>query len=234
MAPFVRYEWGNEAFELMKEIKQLFDPKGILNPGVIFNEDPKCHIKNFKPLPLIGGEADKCIECGFCEVNCLTCGFTLSSRQRIVLHREITRLKTTGEDPQRLHRLQKQFRYAGNQTCAGDGLCSTSCPMEINTGDLIHELRRLEMPPGSFGYAIGKFTSNHFSLVKNGLRLGLSFVDAVHTLVGTKILSWKCRMLHRFLHFPLWTPAMPKPLPQPLSKGEGSAPPLWGGVGGEA
>ena len=72
--------------------------KGILNPGVIFNDDPNCHIKNFKPLPLISKEVDKCIECGFCEVNCLTCGFTLSSRQRIVLQREITRLKATGED----------------------------------------------------------------------------------------------------------------------------------------
>ena len=26
---------------------------GLLNPGVIFNDDPKYHIKNFKPLPLI-------------------------------------------------------------------------------------------------------------------------------------------------------------------------------------
>jgi D-lactate dehydrogenase len=210
MAPFVRYEWGNEAFELMKEVKQLFDPKGILNPGVIFNDDPKCHLKYFKPLPLINKEVDKCIECGFCEVNCLTCGFTLSSRQRIVLQREIARLKATGEDRRLLRRLQKQFRYAGNQTCAGDGLCSTSCPMEINTGDLIHDLRQMELPAGSFGYAIGKLSARHFSLVKNGLRLGLSIVHIAHTVLGTKILSWKGRMLHRLLHLPLWTPAMPR------------------------
>ena len=37
-------------------------------------------------------ELDRCIECGFCEVNCLTCGLTLSSRQRIVVRREIARL----------------------------------------------------------------------------------------------------------------------------------------------
>lgn len=53
MAPFVKYEWGEAAFEAMKAVKQLFDPKGLLNPGVIFNDDPQCHIKNFKPLPLI-------------------------------------------------------------------------------------------------------------------------------------------------------------------------------------
>jgi len=210
MAPFVEYEWGTEAFEWMKAIKQLFDPKGILNPGVIFNDDPKCYLNNFKPLPLIGGEADKCIECGFCEINCLTCGFTLSSRQRIVLQREITRLKATGEDRQRLYNLQKQFHYAGNQTCAGDGLCAMSCPMKINTGDLIHEIRRMEIPPGSFGYAIGKFAARHFSLVKNCLRPVLSIADFAHTVLGTKIMNWIARVSHRFLHLPLWTPAMPK------------------------
>ena len=53
MAPFVRHEWGDAAYEVMKAVKNLFDPKSLLNPGVIFNDDPKCHIKNFKPLPLI-------------------------------------------------------------------------------------------------------------------------------------------------------------------------------------
>ena len=53
MAPYVRYEWGDEAFEVMKTVKHLFDPKGLLNPGVIFNDDPKCHLKHFKPLPMM-------------------------------------------------------------------------------------------------------------------------------------------------------------------------------------
>ena len=145
MAPFVRHEWGDAAYEVMKAVKNLFDPKGLLNPGVIFNDDPKCHIKNFKPLPLIpldaqnpAAKVNRCIECGFCEVNCLSCGFTLSSRQRIVLQREIARLRQSGEAPERLALLEKQYRYPGNQTCAGDGLCSMSCPMGINTGDLTH------------------------------------------------------------------------------------------------
>ena len=150
MAPFVKQEWGEEAFAIMKAVKQLFDPKGLFNPGVIFNDDPQCHIKHFKPLsPLAIGEGsevtrqiDRCIECGFCEVNCLSCGFTLSSRQRIVIQREISRLKKSGENPQLLETLSKLYRYPGNQTCAGDGLCATSCPMGINTGDLTHLLRQ--------------------------------------------------------------------------------------------
>ena len=87
MHPDVSYEGGEKVYELMKEVKHLFDPNNLLNPGVIFNDDPQCHIKNFKPLPIANEHIDKCIECGFCEVNCLNCGLTLSSRQRIVLFR---------------------------------------------------------------------------------------------------------------------------------------------------
>ena len=210
MAPFVEREWGSAAYGIMKAVKQLFDPKQLLNPGVIFNDDPKCHLKNFKPLPLFHPEIDKCIECGFCEVNCLTCGFTLSSRQRIVLQREITRLEASGGNPQRLRTLRKQYRYQGNQTCAGDGLCSMSCPMGINTGNLTRHIRRTEAPAGSFGYRIGKFAAEHFSLVKNSLRSALILADVFHSILGTKIMRFTGKRLHTLLHFPLWTPAMPK------------------------
>lgn len=52
MAPFVRREWGDDAFAVMRAVKELFDPAGLLNPGVIFNDDPRCHLSHFKPLPL--------------------------------------------------------------------------------------------------------------------------------------------------------------------------------------
>lgn len=209
MAPFVEYEWGKTAFEVMKAVKHLFDPKGILNPGVIFNDDPQCHIKNFKPLPLTNPLVDKCIECGFCEINCLTCGFTLSSRQRIVVQREITRLKESGEDPRRLRTLQQQYRYPGNATCAGDGLCSTSCPMDINTGDLTHQLRQVELPKGGLGYSIGDFAANHFATIKGGLRLALGAANTAHSLLGTPAMNTVAKGAHK-LGLPLWTPSMPK------------------------
>ncbi len=217
MAPFVRYEWGYAAYEVMKAVKKLFDPKGLLNPGVIFNDDPKCHIKNFKPLPLIpldtespAAKVNRCIECGFCEVNCLSCGFTLSSRQRIVLQREIARLRQNGEDPERLSLLEKQYRYPGNQTCAGDGLCSMSCPMGINTGDLTHVIRQEEIPQGSFGYKVGNFAANHFAGIKSTLRPILGLADFGHSVLGTKAMSSITKGMHNAFGIPLWTPAMPE------------------------
>ena len=217
MAPFVCHEWGDDAFQVMKAVKELFDPKGLLNPGVIFNDDPQCHIKHFKPLPLIplgsdspATKVNRCIECGFCEVNCLSCGFTLSSRQRIVLQREMARLRQSGEDPQRLALLEKQYRYPGNETCAGDGLCSMSCPMGINTGDLTHVIRQEALPQGSLGYKVGDYVANHFAGVKSSLRPVLSLAHLGHSILGTKAMSSITQGMHNIMGIPLWTPAMPK------------------------
>ncbi len=209
MAPFVEHEWGTAAFEVMKEIKEIFDPLGILNPGVIFNDDPKCFIKNFKPLPLCEESVDKCIECGFCEVNCLTCGLTLSSRQRIVIRREIARLEADGSDPKLLRELKRGYYYLGNMTCAGDGLCSTSCPMGINTGHLTHLVREKDAPHGGLVWTLGNLAANHLHGIKVGLRPVLTIADTAHTMLGTGLMTGITQMLHS-AGVPLWVPAMPK------------------------
>lgn len=51
VAPFVEMEWGNEAYKIMKKVKELFDPKEILNRGVLLNEDQDIFIKNLKLMP---------------------------------------------------------------------------------------------------------------------------------------------------------------------------------------
>ena len=208
MAPFVVKEWGEKAYEIMKEVKQLFDPKNLLNPGVIFNDDPECYIKHFKPMPLTNDHVNKCIECGFCEVNCLTCGLTLSSRQRIVVQRELSRLRATGEDPARLKRLEKQFIYYGNETCAGDGLCSTSCPMKINVGEMIHDLRAERLPKGSLGYKIGDYAANNLQRVEKALRPVLTAAGSLQTFVGDSGVRSIGKAMHK-LGLPQWTPALP-------------------------
>lgn len=210
MAPFVEKEWGPKAWGFMKRIKNVLDPKWMLNPGVIFNDDPECYIKNIKPLPITYDEVNKCIECGFCEVNCVSCGFTLSARQRIVVQREISRLKATGENPERLKSLEKGFRYLGNETCAGDGLCSTSCPMGINTADMIHDIRQANIPEGSFAYKIGKGAAEKLKSVEGMLRPMLGMADLGHRILGDKATASIGRGLHH-LGLPLWSPALPKP-----------------------
>ena len=220
MAPYVEYEWGEKAFNVMKRIKNIFDPDNILNPGVIFNDDPECCFRNFKALPLLKPaegaseemqnayiKLNKCIECGFCEVNCVSCGFTLSSRTRIVMQREMERLRRTGENPKLLETLKKQYVYSGEQTCAGDGLCSMSCPMGINVGDLTHEVRRQNM--GRTANCIGEFVADNFHGVKTALRGVLTIADTAHSVIGSKAMGTLAKGLHA-VGLPLWTPSMPK------------------------
>ena len=242
MAPFVKYEWGDKAYKVMKELKQIFDPDGLLNQGVIFNDDPDCFIKCLKPLPVLdfdfssvpdGGHylmdsslstaketveqvkrANKCIECGFCEVNCMSCGLTLSSRMRIAVQREIRYLTATGADPERLATLKKQYKYYGDQTCATDGLCATSCPMKINTGELTHLIRQMDMNNSKMGYRLGEFAANHMAGIKSGLRVVLDVAHLAHVTLGPTMMSAIARGMNR-MGLPLWTTAMPKKHRQP-------------------
>ena len=219
MAPFVEYEWGSMAYSYMKRVKEIFDPDNLLNPGVIFNDDPECCFRDFKALPMLcpapGASVEtedafvklnKCIECGFCEANCVSCGFTLSSRTRIAVQREIARLKSSGEDDKLLSELQKQYAYYGDQTCAADGLCSVSCPMRINVADLTHEIRRQNVTAS--GRYIGQVAASNFHGVKNALRGVLKMADLGHKVLGTKAMKETTGVLHQ-MGLPLWTPSMP-------------------------
>ena len=208
MAPFVEAEWGTEVWNLMKRLKNAFDPKGLLNPGVIFNDDPECFIHGMKPLPLCNSHVDKCIECGFCEVNCVSCGLTLSARQRIVVQREIARLRHEGTNPERLEALEEGFRYYGNETCAGDGLCSTSCPMQINTADLIHDVREAGMT--NAGLKAGDWAARNLGGISSILRTALGAANIAHKILGDKGVTVVGKGLHK-VGMPLWTPALPKP-----------------------
>ena len=211
MAPFVRREWGDDAYQLMKDVKALFDPDNILNPGVIFNEDPASYTQHLKPLPRVHACVDRCIECGFCEVNCVACGFSLSSRQRIVVQREIARLEGLNDPASRqlAAELKRDFRKLGKDLCAGDGLCATSCPVKINTGDFIHVLREREMP--LLARKFGVFAADHLSLVAGGVGCLLDLAALGQAVLGNRLMFAVCKALHYGScgRIPLWTPAMP-------------------------
>lgn len=217
MAPFVKREWGSEAFELMRQVKQLFDPHNILNPGVIFNADPECYVKNIKPLPVTHPIIDKCIECGFCEINCLSHGFTLSSRQRIIVQREMTRLEQTGENPELLKELERDFVYAGDQTCAVDGLCATSCPVDINVGDYIQWVREENNKKHPFRFKAGAWSANHFGTLSTTMKGALAVANLARKTIGNETTNKVGKGLHQMSgkNIPLWHATLPKKTVRP-------------------
>lgn len=210
MAPFVQREWGDQVYGVMREIKAIFDPDHMLNPGVIINDDPAAHAKNIKPMEPSHELVDTCTECGFCERSCMSHDFSLSARQRIVIYREMTRLAASGENPARLEELREQYKWYGERTCATDGLCALTCPVEIDTGKLIKALRHDQLTPAT--RQIARQIANRMDAVTAFGRLGLNLLNSVHSLLGTDrlaALSGKLRALSGN-RLPLWTPAMPR------------------------
>ncbi|MGC1392293.1 MAG: FAD-binding and (Fe-S)-binding domain-containing protein [Bacteroidales bacterium] len=208
MAPFVEMEWGKNAYELMKEIKKIFDPLNILNPGVILNSDKNVHLKDLKPLPVASEVIDKCTECGFCEPSCVSAGLTLTPRQRIVIHREIVSLSKSGHAPHLVASLVKSFSYPGDETCAVDGLCALKCPVNIDTGKLIKNLRAEKVASHQRSSI---WIANHFSLITSAARIALSMVGFFHDILGTNVLQAISGSLRKISggRIPQWNQFMP-------------------------
>ncbi|PUE65794.1 FAD-binding and (Fe-S)-binding domain-containing protein [Arcobacter caeni] len=208
MAAFIEVEWGHDAYIMMKKIKSLFDPKGLLNPGVIINDDKEAHLKNLKTLPATNEIVDKCIECGFCEPTCPSNELTLTPRQRIVINREISRLESIGE-----HKEAKEYKdlyqYDGIETCATCSLCSSACPVKIDTGSLTKHLRAEQASNSS--KSIANFVANNFSTTLKGVRFGLHSANFIHKVLGTPSMETVTKTFRDLSSsIPKWSSVMPK------------------------
>jgi len=179
MAPFVEIEWGKQATDLMWRIKRLFDPTGLLNPGVILNEDREIHLKNIKPMPATDALIDRCTECGFCEPMCPTRGLTVTPRQRIVGARELARIEQTGASSSEYREFRRAFLDFSVDTCAACGLCEMACPVGINTATLSKSIRGRNQGP--LAQSAASLVGRHYGLALGGVRAGLRAASAFDT-----------------------------------------------------
>jgi D-lactate dehydrogenase len=184
MAPFLELEWGPEATAIMREVKRLVDPEGLLNPGVLINDDPQAHITDLKSLEPVEEDVDPCIECGFCERLCPSRDLTRTPRQRIVLRREMTRLQREEPGSARLRELEREFSYSVVDTCATDGLCATGCPVGLDTGLLVKLLRYQAHP--RWRRRLARAMARRFGAVEKTARGGLRLARLARTVLGDR------------------------------------------------
>jgi D-lactate dehydrogenase len=203
IAPFVETEWGGEAYNIMKRLKNCIDPENLLNPGVIINEDKNVHVSNLKSMPTVESEVDKCIECGYCEHRCPSRDITTTPRRRIIIRRELERLKLNGDDATRRLLLQ-QNEYDGLDTCAVDGLCATACPVDINTGDLVKRLRRENH--STFENKLAFAVAKNFIAVELMVGVGITFGNLVNRIFGKHAMTKTTSTLKKIIPaFPKWS-----------------------------
>jgi D-lactate dehydrogenase len=177
MAPFVRRQYGDELYDVMRRIKTLFDPSGMLNPGVLLDDDPTAHLRNIKPAPpAVDAEVDRCVSCGYCEPVCPSKDITLTPRQRIVTLRAIEQARADG-DAALADALENDYNYDAVDTCAVDGMCQTACPVNINTGNLVKHLRADKN--GKLENGVWETAATHWGAVTKGAGLALGVAAKV-------------------------------------------------------
>jgi D-lactate dehydrogenase len=211
MAPFIVDEWGQKAADMMWRIKSLADPKGILAPDVILTRKSDVHLQSLKSIPVIENvtNSTQCIECGFCEPVCPSRNVTMTPRQRIVLRREMARQP---ENSAMLTRLQDQYEYDGIQTCAGDGSCSMPCPIGINTGAMIKQLRQREH--GGRAEEIALSIARNWSSVEKVARISLTATELATKAAGVGLVQAVASVARSVVSKDLM-PAVPGPMPLP-------------------
>ncbi len=214
MAPFVAREWGETATELMWRIKALADPEGILAPGVVLSRDPEIHLRNLQSVPEIEEVATKCIECGFCEPVCPSRNVTTTPRQRIVLRREMAR-QPPGSPV--LTALRAEFDYDGLDTCAADGSCAAACPVAIDTGTLVKELRASTHGERSERVALG--AARRYATVERAARASLRAAGTAARLIGDRPLATAAGRVRGWAgaeRLPAWSESIPAAAPAGL------------------
>ncbi|WP_324650257.1 FAD-binding and (Fe-S)-binding domain-containing protein [Georgenia sp. H159] len=228
MAPFVQRQYGEELYGVMREIKRLCDPHGILAPGVVISDDATIHLRDLKRYPQVHPELDRCVECGFCEPACPSRHTTTTPRQRIALLRE-----AADSGPERRAGLERDYDYAAVQTCAADSLCRVACPVDIDTGAVMKTFRA--EANGPLVQAVGRRVAEAWGPTTTALRAGLAVADhvpgpvldvattAARALVGRRGRDWLPHVDGRLpgpgrprsalLAPPTPTPAPPTPAP---------------------
>lgn len=185
VAPYVEAEWGARAYEIMGDIKALIEPENLLNPGVILNSDPQVHLKHLKSMVPADERIDLCIECGFCEKVCPSAGMTFTPRQRIAVARERARLRMSGEDDDALFGMERDYVVAALDTCVACNMCSTVCPVGIETGNLVLEERHRRRH--GLSQPLSGLLAGNTGLVETATRAAAGVRATAGTVLGDKL-----------------------------------------------
>ena len=105
--------------------------------------------------------------------------------------------------------MAKAFVFKGDESCATDGLCALNCPIGINTGKLIKELRFDKK--GWLANATAGFIANKYAVFSGVARGALSFVGGLQRVLSQKLMEKGGSFVHKATgrRIPMWNKHMP-------------------------
>lgn len=93
--------------------------------------------------------------------------------------------------------LDREYEFAGKASCATDGLCAIDCPVAINTGDLVKQLRT--EATGATDSRLAMLLAKNFGVAEIAVNKAINYGLFANALVGTKTLRtmthWMARLL---------------------------------------
>ena len=161
-APFIEQQYGKEYYQLLCNVKNIFDPTGILNPGKIVNPDPDIMQKNLRAMGLAAAEGLQ-TELQFADrqyryeiEQCNGCGVCLAVAEggrMCPVFRAMDEELTTPRGKANLLRNWLSGGLEANETfdvesfrkilslCVNCRMCSLECPSGVDMSKLIVEAR---------------------------------------------------------------------------------------------
>ena len=137
--PYLELEHNSRVVDLMRQIKDIFDPNYILNPGIGKGDTRILKIKTQKRN--LKNQTDEIL-----ELKCMRCGFCISCPSRIEYLLEtysprgrLSLLNGLIHGELELNNLIIDVLH----TCTLCGLCQTKCPAGVNTTDIFEKAREL-------------------------------------------------------------------------------------------
>ncbi len=202
-AAFIRRQYGDEVYELLQGIKNVFDPEGVMNPGKIINSDPDIMVKNLRARHRLRPERlktdllfekdelelelEQCSGCGLClsrESDLRMCPVFRAMGEELGSSRaraNILRFWATGELRDEDFE-SEQFRDFLS-TCINCKACLLQCPSGVDVSKLVIAARaelakRKGLKPAQLMLSRNRYLgilSSLFSPVSNFvMRLGIT------------------------------------------------------------
>ncbi|MDH4202408.1 MAG: FAD-binding protein [Phycisphaerae bacterium] len=160
-AAFIEAQYGREYYQVLKDIKRIFDPAGILNPGKIINEDPDVMTKHLRAVELKAAadfqtelyfkpdefryEAEQCNGCGVCLADAAgsrMCPVFRGLNEEVANSRAKANLLSAwmaGQFGDEVSDAKKLKEILG--LCVNCKMCSIECPAGVDISKIIIEAR---------------------------------------------------------------------------------------------